>query len=359
MERTASRAVPKGMLRERISTNRLRATAYPAAFALLGFALLLGTTIGPVAIGPDEVVRSLITHLTFLDFGVAPVADTIVWEIRLPRVLLAALVGGTLAYSGAAYQGVFRNPLADPYLIGVAAGAGLAATLVIVGPMPATYGNVSLITLAAFGGAVVTAMLSYSLARVGGTAPTTTLILAGVALSALAVAATSYLMLANQDHSISILSWLLGGFNDSGWHKMWFIVPYTVPAAVVIFLHGRLLNVMQLDEQQAQQLGVNVERTRLIILIAASLAAAAAVSVAGIIGFVGLVAPHAVRLVVGPDYRRLLPLSALLGASFLVLADLGARTAVSPGELPVGVITAFLGAPFFLYLLRRQRKAFF
>ena len=329
------------------------------ALALLGSALLLGVTIGPVAIGPGEVVRTLLRHLTFLDVGVGPVADTIVWEIRLPRVLLAALVGGTLAYSGAAYQGVFRNPLADPYLIGVAAGAGLAATLVIVGPVPVTYGNVSLITLAAFGGAIITAALSYSLARVGGTTPTTTLILAGVALSSLAVAATSYLMLANQDQSISILSWLLGGFNDSGWHKMWFIVPYTVPAAVVIFLHGRLLNVMQLDEQQAQQLGVNVERTRLIVLVAASLAAAAAVSVAGIIGFVGLIAPHAVRLLVGPDYRRLLPLSALLGASFLVLADLGARTAVSPGELPVGVITALLGAPFFLYLLRRQRKAFF
>jgi len=329
------------------------------AFALLGLALLLGIAIGPVGIGPVEVVKVLLRHLLPLDLDVAPVSDTIVWEIRLPRVLLAGLVGGTLAYSGAAYQGVFRNPLADPYLLGVAAGAGLAATIVIVGPVPATYGNFSLITLAAFGGAVAAVVLTYGLARMGGTTPTTTLILSGVAVSALAVSATSYLMLANQRDTISILSWLLGGFNNSGWNKMWFIVPYTVPAAIVIFLHGRLLNVMQLDEQQAQQLGVNVERTKLIVLLASSLATAAAVSVAGIIGFVGLIVPHAVRLLLGPDYRRLLPLAALLGASFLILADLAARTAISPGELPVGVITAFLGAPFFLYLLRRQRKAFF
>jgi len=166
-------------------------------------------------------------------------------------------------------------------------------------------------------------------------------------------------MLANPSDTISVLSWLLGGFNDSGWNKMWFIVPYTVPAAAVIFLHGRLLNVMQLDEHQAEQLGLNVERTKLIVLAASSLATAAAVSVAGIIGFVGLIVPHVTRLLLGPDYRRLLPLAAILGASFLILADLGARTAVSPGELPVGVITAFLGAPLFLYLLRRQRKAFF
>jgi len=359
MEQSARTAVLTGFRRRATWVRSLRVAAYPLALAVLAFAVMLGTAIGPVGIGPAEVMKVLFRHLLQLNVDVAPVSDTIVWEIRLPRVLLAGLVGGTLAYSGAAYQGVFRNPLADPYLLGVAAGAGLAATIVIVGPVPATYGNVSLITLAAFGGALAAIVLTYGLARMGGTTPTTTLILSGVAVSALAVSATSYLMLANQRDTISVLSWLLGGFNNSGWNKMWFIVPYTVPAVVIIFLHGRLLNVMQLDEQQAQQLGVNVERTKLIVLLASSLAAAAAVSVAGIIGFVGLVVPHAVRLLLGPDYRQLLPLSALLGASFLILADLAARTAISPGELPVGVITAFLGAPFFLYLLRRQRKAFF
>ena len=337
----------------------VRLAPYPVAIGLLFTSLLLGAAIGPVGISPMEVVQVLAQHILRINADVTTTVDTIVWEIRLPRVLLAALVGGTLAYSGAAYQGIFRNPLADPYLIGVASGAGLAATIVIVSPLPVTVGPVSVITLAAFGGALIAATLSYSLARVNGTTPTTTLILAGVAISAIAVSATSYLMLVNQTATLSILSWLLGGFNDSGWHKMWFIVPYVVPAAIVIYLHARLLNVMQLDEQQAQQLGVHVERTKLIVLLAASLAAAAAVSVAGIVGFVGLIAPHTVRLFVGPDYRRLLPLSALLGASFLVLADLGARTVVSPGELPVGVITAMIGAPFFLFLLRRQTKAFF
>ncbi len=337
----------------------VRLSPYPVAIGLLLASLLLGAAIGPVGISPVEVVQVLAQHILRIDANVTTTVDTIVWEIRLPRVLLAALVGGTLAYSGAAYQGIFRNPLADPYLIGVASGAGLAATIVIVSPLPLLVGNVSLITLAAFAGALIAATLSYSLARVNGTTPATTLILAGVAISAIAVSATSYLMLTNQDSSLSVLSWLLGGFNDSGWRNMWFIVPYAIPAAIVIYLHARLLNVMQLDEQQAQQLGVHVERTKLIVLLAASLAAAAAVSVAGIVGFVGLIAPHTVRLFVGPDYRRLLPLSALLGASFLVLADLGARTLVSPGELPVGVITAMIGAPFFLFLLRRQTKAFF
>ncbi len=359
MEEAATATALRDMSRGETWAASLRATAFPLSVVILVLAVILGTAVGPVGISPGEVMRVLLRHLLHLDLNAAPVSDTIVWEVRLPRVLLAGLVGGTLAYSGAAYQGIFRNPLADPYLLGVAAGAGLAATIVIVGPVPATYGNLSLITLAAFSGALAAVALTYSLARVAGTTPITTLILAGVAVSALAVSATSYLMLVNDQNTRAILSWLLGGFNDSGWHKMWFIVPYSVPAAAVIFLHGRILNVMQLDEQQAQQLGVHVERTKLIVLLAASLAAAAAVSVAGIIGFVGLMAPHVVRLLLGPDYRRLLPMAAILGASFLILADLGARTAVSPGELPVGVITAFLGAPFFLYLLRRQRKAFF
>jgi iron complex transport system permease protein len=178
-----------------------------------------------------------------------------------------------------------------------------------------------------------------------------------VSVSALAVAATSYLLLANQRQTIPVLSWLMGSFTGSAWSKLWLIAPYTAPAAVVIFLHGRILNVMQADDVEAQQLGVNVERTRALVIAAASLVAAAAVSVAGIIGFVGLVAPHVIRLLIGPDYRRLLPWSAVLGASVLVLADIAARTAIRPSELPIGVITAFLGTPLLLALLHRQRGA--
>jgi len=333
--------------------------ALPLMLAVLLASLVAGAAIGPVAIGPGAVLRVLAAHLTGARANVDPVQDAIIWDIRLPRVALAAVVGASLAFSGASYQAVFRNPLADPYLLGVASGAGLAATVVIVLDLPLEYAHVSLITLAAFGGAVATVGLTYGLARVSGHAPVTTLILSGVAVSSIAVSLTSYLMLVSRESTSTILSWLLGGFNRAGWHEMLFILPYALPAAAVLLLHGRLLNVLQLDEQQARQTGVEVERTKAVVLLAASLAAAAAVAVAGIVGFVGLVAPHAVRLIAGPDYRRLLPLSALAGASFLVLADIGARSLLSPGEIPVGVITAVVGAPFFLYLLRRQRRAYF
>lgn len=353
--RTAGAAVTP----QKVSETRRLPYALPAAAAFLLACLILGAAIGPVAIAPEVVLRVVLGHTFGIGARADPAFDAIIWDIRLPRVLLAALVGGALAVSGAAYQGVFRNPLADPYLLGVASGAGLAATLVIVTDLPLEYANVSLVTLAAFGGAVGAVLLTYSLARVAGHTPATTLILSGVALSAIAVSLISYLMLVSRASTITILTWLLGGFNRAGWQEMWFILPYAIPAALVIYLHARILNVLQLDEHQAQQLGVDVERTKLIVLLAASLAAASAVAVAGIIGFVGLVAPHAVRLLVGPDYRRLLPLVALVGASLLVIADLGARTLLDPGEVPIGVITAVFGAPFFLYLLRRQRKAFF
>jgi iron complex transport system permease protein len=334
-----------------------RVPAYGILIASLVACMALGTAIGPVAIAPKDVASVIALHLFHQGLGVPATTDSIVWQIRVPRVLLAGLVGASLGCSGAAYQGVFRNPLADPYLLGVAAGAGLAAAFFMVGPIPTVYAPFSLVTPAAFSGGLMAMLLSYGLARTSGTTRPATLILAGVSVSALAVAATSYLLLANQRQTIPVLSWLMGSFTGSAWSKLWLIAPYTAPAAVVIFLHGRILNVMQADDVEAQQLGVNVERTRALVIAAASLVAAAAVSVAGIIGFVGLVAPHVIRLLIGPDYRRLLPWSAVLGASVLVLADIAARTAIRPSELPIGVITAFLGTPLLLALLHRQRGA--
>jgi iron complex transport system permease protein len=355
----AERAVstPAGGLELRLRGLRLPPLGLAGAFLLA--ALLLGAAVGPVGIAPGVVVKVVLNHVAGAGFAVSPTADAIVWDIRLPRVMLAACVGASLAFSGATYQAVFRNPLADPYLLGVASGAGLAATVIIVLDLPPEYGHVSLLTVAAFGGAIATVALTYSLARVAGRTANTTLILSGVAVSSLAVSAISYLMLVSRESTSSILTWLLGGFTRSGWHEILFVLPYALPAGVFIAAHGRVMNVLQFDEDQARQLGVDVDRTKLLLLIAASLAAAAAVAVAGIVGFVGLVAPHAVRMVAGPDYRRLLPLVALTGAAFLVLADMGARMLLSPGELPVGVITSVVGVPFFLYLLRRQRKAFF
>jgi cobalamin transport system permease protein len=343
--------------------RKLSAWLRPAAPALVLLVLLscvvAGTLIGPAGIGPGDTVRVVLNHLAGTAFGVPRQADAIVWDIRLPRVLLAGVVGATLAFSGAAYQGVFRNPLADPYLLGVAAGAGLAGAIAIVLDAPLTYGGFSLLPLVSFVGAMAAVLLAYGIARSGGQTPNTTLILAGITISSIAVAAISYILIVDHQSSNAVLSWLLGSFNGSGWRDLSYVLPYVLPAAVVVFLHGRMLNVLQLAENEASYVGLDVQRTKAIILLASSLAAAAAVSVVGVIGFVGLVAPHVVRLMIGPDYRRLLPVAVLAGASFLILADVGARSLVSPGELPVGIVTSFVGAPFFLFLLRRQRKVYF
>ncbi len=325
-----------------------------AVVATTAFALLWGAADIPAG----TVARILLERL-----GLPIEADwpaswrAIVWDVRIPRVLLGGLAGATLAYSGAAYQGVFRNPLAEPYLLGVAAGAGFGATLLIVSPVAYAYGPLSPVTAAAFAGALIAVATTYVLARAGGTTPTATLILAGVAVGSLATAGISYLMLTNGDRTLPVLSWLLGGFNTASWSRVWLLAPYAMGGALLLIPFGRTLNVLQLSEDQARQVGISVETTRVVVLAVASLATAAAVAVSGIVGFVGLIVPHVARLLWGSDYRRLVPLSALLGASFLILCDLLARTLAPPHEIPVGVITALAGAPFFLYLLRRQKRA--
>ena len=330
----------------------------------LGLSVLLAAALVALALGPAEIpladiVRILVSHLPGIEVARDVPASwrNIIWEVRLPRILLAGLVGATLALTGATYQGVFRNPLADPYLIGVATGAALGATIVVVSDTNLAWHGLSLLPLAAFAGAMTSVVVVYAVARVGNTVPTTTLILAGVALSSLSTAATSFLMLRDTTNSVIVFSVVLGSFNTATWAKLAWVLPYALPAALVILAHGRVLNVLSLDEEQARQLGIDVERTKLLLLGVASLAAAAAVSVSGTIGFVGLIVPHAIRLLWGPDNRQLLPMSILLGAAFLIGADLVARTLDEPSEIPVGIITAFCGVPFFLFLLRRARVA--
>ena len=333
------------------------------ALALSTIALLCCATIavlvGPAGISVVDVFRVLLNHVAGANFDVPPTVDAIIWQIRLPRVLLAGAVGASLAFSGAAYQGVFRNPLADPYLLGVASGAGLAGALAIVLDLPLSAGGLSLLPVVSFGGAMASVVLAYGIAQVNGQTPNTTLVLAGVAISSLSVSFISYILILDSRNVSQVLAWLLGSFNGSTWSDLTYVVPYALPAGILIMLHGRILNVMQLDEAEASHLGIDVRRTKTVLLISASLATAAAVSVVGIVGFIGLLAPHIVRMLTGPDYRRLLPVAALAGATLLILADIGARTLVTPGELPVGVVTSFIGAPFFLFLLRRQRKAYF
>jgi len=318
---------------------------------------VLAAGVGSVRMPPLTVMKILASRIPTVDLAQTwPDSwDTILWQLRFPRIVLAGIVGGALALAGATYQGLFRNPLADPMLIGGASGAGLGATIVLVTGVPFLFHGVSLLPAAAFVGALAAVTVAYVVARNSEGLPLATLILAGVAITSLTGAASAVLMIRSDPDLRPVLSWLLGGFISAQWKHSLMMLPYLVPCALVVASYGRVLNVLQLHEDHARALGANVERTKLLLLGAASLATAAAVSFSGLIGFVGLIAPHAVRLVWGVEYRSLLPMAMIVGAGFLILADLVARTVVSPTELPVGIVTAFCGAPFFLYLLRRRR----
>lgn len=327
---------------------------------LLAAALLLSVAVGSVFIPPAALGQMLADRLRGLPTGEAyRTFETILFSLRLPRTALVALAGAGLAGSGAAYQGLFRNPLADPYLVGVASGAGLGAILAMTGGLSGTVAGMMVVPMAAFVGALVTVWLVYQLARVGRTVPTTNLILAGVAISSFATALTSFLMLISTGELRRAIVWLLGGAAVSGWRPVLAALPYISVGLALLLTTGHALNVFQFGEEQAQQLGLPVARVRLLVVVAASLTTAAAVSFAGIIGFVGLIVPHVVRFLWGGDYRRILPLSVIGGATLLLLADVLARVVMAPQELPVGIITALTGAPFFLWLLRRARQQAF
>jgi iron complex transport system permease protein len=321
---------------------------------------LVAVCWGTTYISPIDTMRILFDHMPFVSAsGFTATEDAIVWDVRAPRVVLAGIVGATLAFAGASYQGVFRNPLAEPYLLGVGAGASVGATLVIVSPLAATYGGVDPLPMAAFAGALATAALAYLIARNARGVPITSLILTGSALMSMGTAVVTMLMRRNADQTNEILNWLLGSFATARWQDSATVIPYIAIAMIVILPAARLLNVLQLDDEGARQLGVDVEKVKLVTLGAASLATAAAIAVSGLIGFVGLIVPHAVRLMFGADHRRLLPLSLLFGAMFLIAADGAARTIDPTRETQIGIITALTGAPFFLYLLRRHANAAF
>lgn len=325
---------------------------YLFAFLSLLLAIALSIAVGAVFIPPADLWRVLI--------GQPPQsvdqAATIILTLRLPRTALVLLTGAALGTSGAAYQGLFRNPLADPYLIGVASGAGLGAVLAMSIQWPYTLIGLLTIPAAAFVGALGTVFIVYALARVGRTLPTTNLILAGVAFSSFAAALTSYLMLRSTGELRRAIAWLLGGSAQAGWEPVLTILPFLLPGLAGLLLSGHALNLLQFGDDQAVQMGLPVARARTLILLAASLATASAVAFSGIIGFLGLVVPHLMRLWFGADYRRLLPLSLLGGAAALLLADVLARVVMAPQELPVGIVTALAGAPFFLWVLRRAKN---
>ena len=318
------------------------------AFLLLS--VLLSIAIGAVFISPVDVWQTLTGQ------AANEIFRTIIVDIRLPRTALILLTGSALAGSGAAYQGLFRNPLADPYLIGVASGAGLGAIFAMSIQWPYSFFGMMAVPLAAFLAGLLTVALVYTVARVGNTVPTTNLILAGTVFSSFATALTSFLMLRSSGELRRAIGWLLGGVSIGGWAPVLALLPYAILGLTMLILSGHALNLLQFGDDQAQQMGLNVSRAKTIILIAASLTTAAAVAFAGIIGFVGLIVPHIVRLWWGGDYRRIIPLSIIGGAAALLLADVLARVAIAPQELPIGVVTALAGSPFFLWVLRRAKN---
>jgi iron complex transport system permease protein len=329
---------------------KIRPFLYTLLFLLL--TVILSTAVGAVFVPPADIWRVL----TGQPPHVVNQAATIILTLRLPRTALVLVTGAALGTSGAAYQGLFRNPLADPYLIGVASGAGLGAVLAMNIQWPYTLWGLMAVPLAAFAGALATVFLVYALARIGKTVPTANLILAGVAFSSFATAVTSFLMLRSTGELRRAISWLLGGSSQAGWGPVLTVLPYLAIGLATLLLSGHALNLLQFGDEQAQQLGLPITRTRTMILLAASLATAAAVSFSGIIGFIGLIVPHVMRLWFGADYRRLLPLSLIGGAAALLLSDVLARVIISPQELPVGIVTALFGAPFFLWILRRAKN---
>jgi iron complex transport system permease protein len=333
----------------------------PVACIVLAVAFLFGAMVGPAGPVWWRVPAELLNHLPFIDFntGATELQSTVLWEIRMPRVVLAGIVGAMLSIAGASYQGVFRNPLVDPYLLGVAAGAGLGATVIIVtGRASSSSWPVDPLPIAAFVGGLIAVMITYSVGAAFGAAKSSaTLVLAGVAVTSLATAIQTFMLQKNTDVVRQVYSWILGRLSTATWHDVRLVLPYVIVSTGVLLWHRRLLDVLRVGDDEAQSLGARVDRIRLTVVIAATLGTAAVVSVSGLIGFVGIVVPHLVRLLAGSSYRRILPLTVLLGAAFLIVADIPGRILSDPAETPIGVVTAFLGAPFFIIVLRSRQGA--
>ena len=325
--------------------------------AALVIALVLGVALGTVAIAPGDTLGILVHRLLGIDVGGtwSAATETIVWELRLPRVLTAMTVGAGLAIAGTTFQGLLRNPLADPYVLGTASGAALGAAIAVVIPIRATFLGFGLIHGLAFVGALAAVFTVYRLSRINGLSPLTSLLLTGYAVGSLLAAGLAMAMYLSGAALRQIFAYLLGGFDTAGWSQLGAALPLVAIGSGLILLRARSLDGLLLGEEAAVHLGVDVRKERAILLALASLVTAAAVAVSGLIGFVGLVVPHFVRLAVGPGARRVLPLTALGGAALMALADLAARML---GEIPVGVVTAVIGAPFFLSLLRRTRTGY-
>ena len=334
---------------------------YSLLIVILLITIVLSIGIGSVVIYPQDIFLSLITLIPIFDYqsDISESLIVIINQIRLPRIILAGIVGFSIALSGATFQSIFKNPLADPYLIGAASGSALGATIVLMIIGPVILIQISILPLASFLGGIVAVGITVMISFYSRSMSSNTLILSGIAVGALANALTSLIIISSNPEVRPLLSWLLGSFNTANWDKVLIIIPYVLISTILLFRYRRIMNIIQSSDSEAQLVGVEVNKTKYILIVISTLLTAIAVSVSGIIGFVGLVAPHAVRLLWGYDYKYLIPCSALLGSIILILADTIGRTILYPQELPVGVITAFIGAPFFIFLIIKGRSSFY
>lgn len=323
----------------------------------------LASAFGAVTVSVADILRMALNKMAVFDFPATwrAVDETIIFQIRLPRVMGSALVGAALATAGVLFQGLLRNPMADPYIIGTSAGAALGATIAMMLPLNLAFLGFGLVPMAAFVGALGTVLLVYNLARVGGRTPIISMLLAGFVVSLFLGAIMAFLMSMSERLNLDlhvVYSFLMGHVSVTSWSQIAVIAPLVIGGIIVSRFFAFHLNAFSLGEEGAAYLGIEVERDKILILALGSMLTAAAVSISGLVGFVGLVVPHAIRMSFGPEHRLLLPASALAGSAFVVIADLLARILLAPIEIPVGIITAIIGAPFFIYLLRRTRREY-
>jgi iron complex transport system permease protein len=353
-----------------VETAHLRRVSHWKLYLLIlliafGIVFVLSLNLGYAPIPFRDILIILAKQVPILEnlvdaSTITQTAEVIITQIRLPRVICGALVGAALATAGTTYQGIFRNPMADPYVIGASTGAALGAALVMVLGIGVSLLGVNTLQIMAFVGALITVLVVYAIARVGSRVPVTTLLLTGIAVSLFLSAIVTFLRTIASDQILHGLTfWLIGSLAPTeNWDKVWAVLPFIIIGAVIAYMYSRDLNILALGEDQAQHLGVEIEKVKWILLVSGALMTAAAVSISGLIGFVGLIIPHLTRVLIGPDHRVLLPTSAIVGASFLMICDALSRVIMGSGEAPVGVITALSGAPFFIYLLRRKRKGY-
>lgn len=323
--------------------------------------IVFSASIGSSSIGVFDSLELILSKIPFLNriidiSDINQVYEVIVWKVRLPRILQSSLVGGALAVVGCTFQAIFRNSIADPHILGISSGAALGATLAILSGITLNFMGISIVSIFAFIGAVITIILVYKFGRIGGNIIVTNLLLTGTAISTMLSSAISLLMIYNREQLEKVYLWTLGSFSSSNWSKVLFLFFVSVISLTVIFMFSRELNIILTGDEVASSLGIDTGKVKNILIIISAFLVAGSVCVSGTIGFVGLIIPHCMRLLVGSDHRILLPFSYLGGSFFMILCDTIARTAAKPTEIPVGVITAFFGAPYFIYLLYRNTK---